>query len=103
MVTSASPKMISSAARPPRAPTTRAKICCLLSKLGSSPGRNHVRPLAWPRGIRVTCHRHGSQPLLEFLFFGSQDVDRGAKMPGPPSDRAISVQKDMGAGNIQQH
>mmetsp|Transcript_6545 Transcript_6545/g.23763 ORF Transcript_6545/g.23763 Transcript_6545/m.23763 type:complete len:557 (+) Transcript_6545:137-1807(+) len=54
VVTSASPKITSSAARPPRAPTTRAKICCLEIKDGSSPGMNHVKPLAWPRGIKVT-------------------------------------------------
>eukprot|EP00890_Picochlorum_soloecismus_P004482 jgi/Picsp_1/5034/NSC_02397-R1_---NA--- len=54
VVTSASPKTTSSAARPPKAPTIRAKICCFEMRDGSSPGMNHVKPLACPLGIRVT-------------------------------------------------
>mmetsp|Transcript_2650 Transcript_2650/g.4515 ORF Transcript_2650/g.4515 Transcript_2650/m.4515 type:complete len:357 (+) Transcript_2650:1045-2115(+) len=54
LVTSSRPNTTSSAARPPKAPTTRAKIWLLLMSEGSSPGMNHVRPRAWPRGMRVT-------------------------------------------------
>lgn len=32
----------------------RRRTCCLEMREGSSPGMNQVRPLAWPRGMRVT-------------------------------------------------
>ena len=36
------------AALPPNGTEQLAKICCLEIKLRSSPGMNHVKPLAWP-------------------------------------------------------
>merc|ERR1712013_934010 len=85
VVTWEDPNTICSAARPPSAPEMRAlRVLCEI-RLWSSPGVNHVRPLAWPRGTRVT--------LLTGSWFGSNVPTRA----WPASWYAISFLEALSA------